>query len=204
MKKILFISFASLMLVGCASMLFGPYKTEVSIEKDEISSDGNRYIRSSTRYSANNNSTKIKSSPFSLSCHFHKRDSSTTYHLNMGVRTADIPLHVKKGSPVLFKFGDGSVCQSEIVYDAEDEIGDAHVTSYTHSVFYTYDIYPTILYTKELHEGLKKGLKKVRLEVNGDIYDIEPTQDNISQFLLDCYQLMESRLNSAKTFSDGF
>lgn len=73
-----------------------------------------------------------------------------------------------------------------------------------YSVFYTYDIYAYIELTDELIDGLKKGFKKIRFEVNDNIYDVEPRKDNVSKFIIDEYNLIKEAFKTKRTFTDDF
>ena len=52
--------------------------------------------------------------------------------------------------------------------------------------------------------SLKKGFKKIRFEVNDNIYDVEPRKDNVSKFIIDEYNLIKEAFKTKRTFTDDF
>lgn len=177
-----------------------PQKRKASIAKDAISSDGVRWIWGDYRYSFIGTSTKEKS--VRIMVLGMQKDTIITYQVCLGIHAADTKLRIEKDSPVLIKFGDNSIYKTKNLFFDEDNVGEAHTLTY--SVFYTYDIYAYIELTDELLDGLKKGFKKIRFEVNGDIYDVEPRKDNVSQFIIDEYNLIKEAFNTKRSFTDDF
>lgn len=212
LKQFLFVVFMLLSLMAHAQnsaitppkaikeLFSNPQKRKASIAKDEISSDGLRWIWGDYRYSFIGTSTKERS--LRIMVLGIQRDSIITYQICFGIHEADTKLRIEKDSPVLIKFGDDSVYKTKNLFYDEDTVGESHVLTY--SVFYTYDIYAYIELTDELIDGLKKGFKKIRFEVNDNIYDVEPRKDNVSKFIIDEYNLIKEAFKTKRTFTDDF
>lgn len=178
-----------------------PQKRKPKIAKDKIASDGTRWVWGDYRYSYVGSSTKQKSVRMMV-VGTQRKDLTINYMICFGIHEADTPLTIKEGSPVLVKFGDDSVLQTKNLFHDEDKVGLLHTLTYSH--FYTYDIYAYVPITDELLDGLQKGFKKIRFEVNDDIYDIEPKKDNVSEFILEEYKLIKDAIQTKRTFTDDF
>lgn len=182
-------------------MFSNPQKRKPKIAKDKIASDGTRWVWGDYRYSYVGASTKQKSVRIMV-VGTQSESLGTNYMVCFAIHEADTPLTIKKDSPVLVKFGDDSVLQTKNLFHDEDKVGFLHTLTY--STFYTYDIYAYIPITDELLEGLQKGFKKIRFEVNDNIYDIEPKKDNVSDFILEEYKLIKDAIQTKRSFTDDF
>lgn len=178
-----------------------PQKRKSKIAKDKIAADGSRWVWGDYRYSYVGSSTQQKSVRMMV-VGTQSESIGTNYMVCFGIHEADIKLTIEKDSPVLIKFGDDSVLQTKNLFYDEDLVGEPHVLTY--STFYTYDIYAYIPVTEELLAGLQKGFKKIRFEVNGDIYDVEPKKDNVSEFILEEYKLIKEAIQTKRSFTDDF
>lgn len=178
-----------------------PQKRKPKIAKDKVASDGTRWVWGDYRYSYVGSSTKQKSVRMMV-VGTQSESAGTNYMVCFGIHEADTKLTIKKDSPVLIKFGDDSVLQTKNLFHDEDLIGEPHVLTY--STFYTYDIYAYVPITDELLDGLQKGFKKIRFEVNDDVYDIKPKKDNVSEFILGEYKLIKDALQTKRAFTDDF
>lgn len=177
-----------------------PQKRKPAIVKDKISSDGTRWVWGDYRYSYVGTSTKEKS--VRIMVLGLQTNGEDNFRVCFGIHAADTKLKVQKDSPVLIKFGDDSVYNTKSLYSDEDNVGEAHVLRY--STFYTYDIYVYIDLTDELLSNLSKGFKKIRFEINNDIYDVEPRKDNVSQFIIEEYSLINQALEKKRDFKEDF
>lgn len=178
-----------------------PQKRKPKIAKDKIAADGSRWVWGDYRYSYVGSSTKQKSVRMMV-VGTQSESIGTNYMVCFAIHEADTPLSIKKDSPVLIKFGDDSVLQTKNLFHDEDKVGVLHTLTY--STFYTYDVYAYIPITEELINGLKKGFKKIRFEVNDNIYDVEPKKDNVSEFILEEYELIKNAIQTKRTFTDDF
>jgi hypothetical protein len=181
-------------------MFSNPQKRKPAIVKDKISSEGVRWIWGDYRYSYVGTSTKEKS--VRIMVLGLQKDTTEVVRLCFGIHAADTKLKVEANSPVLIKFGDDTVYKTISLFSDEDNIGETHVLTY--STFSTYDIYVYIDLTDELLSGLSKGFKKIRFEINNDIYDVEPRKDNISKFIIDEHKLIKEAFNTKRSFDDDF
>ena len=182
-------------------MFSNPQKRKPKIAKDKIASDGTRWVWGDYRYSYIGSSTKQKSVRMMV-VGTQSESLGTNYMVCFGIHEADTPLEIKKDSPVLIKFGDDSVLQTKNLFHDDDKIGFLHTLTYSH--FYTYDIYAYVPITDELLQGLQKGFKKIRFEVNDDLYDIEPKKDNVSEFILEEYNLIKEAIQTKRSFTEDF
>ena len=178
-----------------------PQKRKPKIAKDKVASDGTRWVWGDYRYSYVGSSTKQKSVRMMV-VGTQSESLGVNYMVCFAIHEADTPLSIKKDSPILIKFGDDSILQTKSLFHDEDKVGYLHTLP--HSTFYTYDVYAYIPITDELLTGLQKGFKKIRFEVNDDIYDIEPKKDNVSEFILEEYKLIKDALQTKRSFADDF
>ncbi len=63
-----------------------------------------------------------------------------------------------------------------------------------------YKIHVFIPLTDELIVQLGKGLKETSVLNFGDIYDVSPRKDNLSQFIIDEYNLIKEALKEKRSF----
>lgn len=176
-----------------------PYKRTPSIIKDKISSDGVRFIWGNYVYANVENKDKTKN--LRVNVFATQVDSIINFNLCLGIHSADVKIHVSKDSPILIKFADDSVAQTRALNNAED-VGT--VSSIMNHVFTSYDIFVYVPLNPEMIQNIQKGLKKFRLEVNNDIYDLVLKKDNLSKFIIDEYVLIRNALKKTRNFSDDF
>lgn len=183
------------------SNLFGnPYKRTPLIVKDRISSNGVRFIWGNYNYARIGGNDKTKNLMVRVFA-TQLKDSIVNFYLRLGIRSADERIKVKQGSPVLFKLSDDSIVEKHSLSEADD-IGT--VTSIMGHVYTEYYIYVDISLDGELINSIKKGLKKIRVEVNRDIYDVELKSDNISKFIIDEYMMIRKALHKKRDFREDF
>ena len=186
------------------SVFSNPQKYKAKIIEDKISNDGWRYIQCMYRCSYIGTSTS-ENSVFAYVCGMQ---SDSIEYINIGfiITSHDNPIRVKKNSPVLFKFGDNTVFESKSLNNSEDIIPNVRSAVVMGSVITVkdYKIHVFIPLTDELIVQLGKGLKKLRFELNGDIYDVSPRKDNLSQFIIDEYNLIKEALKEKRSFRDDF
>lgn len=180
-----------------------PQKAKPAIMKDKISSDGCRWIWGSSRCSYSNS---IKGNIMHISVLGIQKEDTTEFRICSRLHSTDGNIHVKIDSPILLKFGDDTMLETKSLNNAEDIIPKVYTTSAlgSHVTSTIYTIYVLIPLTDELLYSLNNGLKKVRFEVNNDIYDITLKKDNLSQFILEEYGLIKEAFEKKRSFKDDF
>lgn len=176
-----------------ASKMFRKDKAE--IWDDAINSEGERVINCSVRL------TKSIKHEIALGLCATKILDEEKYLINFIITKANQPIKVKQESPILIKLGDDSVLTKTVFYSHE------FIPKVSSLLGVTATIYTTnfcVDFTEEEILLLEKGVKKFRLEVNNDKWDVEMKKDNISQFLLDEYKLIKESLSKDKNFTDDF
>ena len=176
-----------------------PYKRTPSIVKDKISSDGVRFIWGNYVYA--NVDDKDKTKNLRVNVFATQVDSIINFNLCLGIHSADVKIHVSKDSPILIKFSDDSIAQTKAINNAND-VGT--VSSIMNHVYTSYDIFVYVPLDSEMIQNIQKGLKKFRLEVNDDIYDLVLKKDNLSKFIIDEYILIRNALKKKRNFADDF
>ena len=134
------------------------------------------------------------------------QDSDSVYFdLNVYVNTVDASsVYIYKDSPILIKLSDGEILRLYCNKDVKDNIGTVFSATYNiirYSVIANYRITP-----KDILK-FKKGITKIRLEVNAEKCDMEfkkYKKDELGQFLLSAYSLVSQELNKQTDFEEGF
>lgn len=175
------------------------FKTKAEIISDRIDAQNVRRIRCSHRWTNRPVDTKnghciqfevsgdSKGDWFQLLVHFWT-DSTE-------------PLSVETGSPVLIKSNSGRIWRTYVYKGDKDVVGrlvnaSPKVTSY--------NIMFSIELNQDLCDFLVDGFDKMRIELSNDIYDIDPAEDNVSDFILEESELIKLRFQKKRTFEDGF
>ena len=153
---------------------------------NSVFSNPQRYIQCMYRCSYIGTSTS-ENSVFAYVCGMQ---SDSIEYINIGfiITSHDNPIRVKKNSPVLFKFGDNTVFESKSLNNSEDIIPNVRSAVVMGSVITVkdYKIHVFIPLTDEL------------------IYDVSPRKDNLSQFIIDEYNLIKEALKEKRSFRDDF
>ena len=127
------------------------------------------------------------------------------YTLDVMAVTTDLNnLYVFKDSPMLIKLYDDEVIKLFCKEKAEDNIGE--VVSLTYNI-HRYTIIAQYKISKEDIEKFKKGIKKIRLEVNAEKRDYEYKRykkDEVGAFLFEEYNLITKALSEQTSFEEGF
>lgn len=196
MKKILFL-FTLLFVVSSnvQSQKF-TQKIEPKIVSDKIDADGFRSIICSRRSAC----VEKKTNSIGMGLSVLSKGDSICYYINFGI-ASERKLGVNKNSPLLIKFGDGSVYTGAMEYSDEDAIGTIILYN---PIVKLYQITVQSVLADDIIDGLKYGVSKIRVEVNNDIYDVNIKEDNLSQFLLTEYDLLKNALSVKRSFGEGF
>ena len=213
MKKYLMTFMALLFPLCMSAQLFGdlsnPQKREVEIKTDEIDAEGTRRIICSQRvtYLKQKFIGKTEGNAVAMNLSATKREGEQpNIYLWINVWDFKTSLCIKENSPVLFKLGDDSILRTYVITGDEDNIGKTnfiYVNEYSRPTT-MYEVYCAIKVDNEMIEAFKMGLKKIRLEVNNDIYDVNLKKDNISKFLLQEYEMIKAAFNTERSFEEGF
>ena len=172
---------------------WNPQKTKPYIVTDIITSEGLRYVNSSYR---SGKTEEEKGVLFSI-------DGSDSEHVYLALMIKDSQsLMVEQGSPMLIKTKDNEMLKLICTTGSEDKLGSVY--SLMGHIGTVYTIYPIYSIDRSIINSISKGLTKIRLEVNKNIYDLNFKEDNISKFLLDCYGLIMSTLAEERNFEDNF
>lgn len=178
-----------------------PTKTKPAIVRDNISSNGARFVWSSSRY--NKIPSSYKDPSFRVQIEGIKiKDDAPTYNIVFSLNSVDDPLTVNKDSPIMIKLGDDSIINLKSLYESRDIVGNMHQLTYSSYKTYYINVFASI--DEETIYQLKKGFKKIRFEVNSNIYDVIQDKDNISQFIIDSYNLVKNKLITKRDFKDNF
>lgn len=173
------------------------------ISSDHVDADGNRFvfgefksgdIGSSIRDLKNNNNVAMRICAYG-------NDHDTFFELSFRLRETH-SLSIKKNSPVLLKFGNDSVYVGRCIETREDKIGDVISLMGITDTYYTISV--NIDLTNDILTGLQTGLKKVRLEVNNDIFNVTFKKDVLSEYLLEQYKVVCERMKVKRDFTEGF
>lgn len=180
------------------ALVWDKRKTKAKILSDDVNSDGLRHITTSERTTMS--SSEDKAFIVSLRA-FESESDGVRYCLEWKYVRSGVEPNIKEGSPVLLKLGNDSILNLNInnVYTP---------FPYISAVYYsTIKIYTTYFHTYIREEDLKlleKGLKKIRTEIDNAPFDVVLKKDNISQFLLEEYNLIKEQMKEKKTFYDDF
>lgn len=214
MKKIILLLLAFMPLFGFAqsesietpakalSNFFKDWtKAKPEITRDDVSGKGVRWVWSSHRISKVSSKAGTNYVGVEIAGRSFKNGAEPEFLLYFRFHDTK-SLKVEKNDPILFKFCDDSVYEGVFTDDREDYLG----TPFTFGghVVMTYDIYPSMVIDEAFLNSLKKGLTKMRFEINDTAYDVVLKKDNLSQFILDSYELVKQRLSEKKDFRDGF
>lgn len=182
-------------------MTLNPLKNKAAIEKDEVSADGMRQITGTNR--ALNIVKSEKYGSILVNLEASQRDSIFVFYLRFYVDNIDKPLYIADGSPILIKGNDGKVLNLNFAHGSEDKLGN--VERWGSLILTRYIIYPRLELTNDVVTQLRSGgISKIRIELNGDICDIELKKDNISQFIYDEFLLLRNAIKTKRSFYDNF
>lgn len=186
---------------------WGAYDQHPVIEANKQTTDGSKYVMSSRFIPTGKNSSIDEKSKFviQLGMSISQYSDSVYYDLNVFVETtSEHYVSVLKGSPLLLKLSDGEIIKLYCKDDAEDKIGyvvSAHYNIISYSTTACYRIS-----SKDVLK-FKKGITKVRLEINAEKYDMEFRKyknDELGQFLLSAYSLVAQTMHNQTDFEEGF
>lgn len=216
MKYLLFLLLATFMSFntmvaqerGYKIGFFGAYNQYPIIKSNKQTSDGLRLVTGSKFISTTKNSSYTTKSElyFELGLSVFKTgNDSLEYTLDVMVVTTDLNnLYVFKDSPMLIKLYDDEVIKLFCKEKAEDNIGEVVSLAYN---IHKYTIIAQYKISKEDIEKFKKGIKKIRLEVNAEKRDYEYKrykEDEVGAFLFDEYNLITKTLSEQVSFESDF
>lgn len=188
--------------------LFGAYNQCPIIESNKQTSDGIRFVTGSRFISTTKNSSYTTKSElyFELGLSVAQiKEDSLEYTINVMVRTAHLSgLYVFKDSPMLIKLYDDEIIKLYCKNEVRDDIGEQ--VSLTYNIR-KYTIFPQYVIKKEDVEKLRKGIKKIRLEVNAEKRDFEYRQykkDEVGTFLYAEFNLITKALSEQTPFDADF
>lgn len=187
--------------------LWGAYDQHPVVSMNKQTTDGFKYVESSKFISTIKNSSLSDDTKFVLQLGMSiTQDSDSVYFdLNVYVNTVDASsVYIYKDSPILIKLSDGEIIRLYCNKDVKDNIGTVFSATYNiirYSVIANYRITP-----KDILK-FKKGITKIRLEVNAEKCDMEFKKyknDELGQFLLSAYSLVSQTMTKQTDFEEGF
>lgn len=181
---------------GSSVNMWNPKKTKAKIYSDKVNSDGFRHILGTERATSVENNTHY----LLVSLGAYDTGNEHKFYLHWRYWWSVEP-SFKEGSPVLLKLGDNSRIELKI---NNFYVPLPIVTVVYYSTIKTYTAYFWTEIAEEDIEKLAKGLTKIRVEINNAPFDVVLNKDNISQFLLEEYNLIKEQLKEKKTFYDDF
>lgn len=217
MKKLLFLLLAILLSFNMIAMaqergykigLFGAYNQYPIIESNKQTSSGVKLVRGSKFIPTVKNSSVTEKSELSYLLGMSVStlgNDSLSYTVDVKVITRRIDgLYTFKDSPLLIKLNDDEVIRLYCKEDVKDEVGE--LVSLTYNIR-EYTIIPQYRITLNDIQKLKKGIKKIRLEVNAEKRDFEfrkYKKDEVGAFLFNEYELITKSLFSQTSFDEDF
>lgn len=187
--------------------LWGAYDQHPVVVSNKQTTEGFRYVMSSMFMPTVKNSSIDEKSRFGirLGMSIYQYSDSTHFDVNvMAYTKTDNGINIMKDSPLLIKLSDGEIIRLYCIKDEEDNVGTTasvmfNITEYC--VIASYRITPADILK------FKKGITKIRLEINAEKYDVEYKKykkDELGQFLLSAYSLVSQELNKQTDFEEGF
>lgn len=214
MKKLVFLLFVILLRYdviaqdkGYKMGLWGAYDQHPVVAMNKQTTDGFKYVESSKFISTVKNSSLNDDTKFvpQLGMSITQDSDSVYFDLNVYVNTVDASsVYIYKDSPILIKLSDGEIIRFYCNKDVKDNIGTVFSATYNiirYSVIANYRITP-----KDILK-FKKGITKIRLEVNAEKCDMEFKKyknDELGQFLLSAYSLVSQTMTKQTDFEEGF
>lgn len=187
--------------------LWGAYDQHPVVSMNKQTTDGFKYVESSRFISTVKNSSLSDDTKFvpQLGMSITQDSDSVYFDLNVYVNTVDASsVYIYKDSPILIKLSDGEIIRLYCNKDVKDNIGTVFSATYNiirYSVIANYRITP-----KDILK-FKKGITKIRLEVNAEKCDMEFKKyknDELGQFLLSAYSLVSQTMTKQTDFEEGF
>jgi hypothetical protein len=125
------------------------------------------------------------------------------YQLSLYVFVVDnSKISIRKDSPILVKLSDGDTLKLKVLSDSEDLFGStAFFGSFTYT---TYSVLGSAAINDDVINKIKKGISKIRIELNQEPVDIVLKEDNISDFIYKNYQLLKKQSKISNSFEKGF
>lgn len=182
--------------------IWGGFKTAPGIIKDVVSADSFRRIITTER------TCKIDRKKSRVGCSVYLRSVGTLnepsqYQLSLYVFVVDnSKISIRKDSPILVKLSDGDTLKLKVLSDSEDLFGStAFFGSFTYT---TYSVLGSAAINDDVINKIKKGISKIRIELNQEPVDIVLKEDNISDFIYKNYQLLKKQSKISNSFEKGF
>lgn len=181
---------------------WNPMTTKPFIYKDVVNSNGHRFITTSGRTVNQNMNTNKVSCQVYLGAAMSK-EVSPIYNMILSVSTiSNSRMVIEPGSPVLFKLSDGEILKLQVYSGSSDFIGQSlFIYDYLFTVTRGF---AKIEVDDDIMSKIKKGVSKIRLEINNEPVDIILKKDNISDFLCQTYDILKNQTKISKDFEDGF
>ena len=187
--------------------LWGAYDQHPVVSMDKQTTDGFKYVESSRFISTVKNSSLSDDTKFvpQLGMSITQDSDSVYFDLNVYVNTVDASsVYIYKDSPILIKLSDGEIIRLYCNKDVKDNIGT--VFSATYNII-RYSVNANNRITPKDILKFKKGITKIRLEVNAEKCDMEFKKyknDELGQFLLSAYSLVSQTMTKQTDFEEGF
>lgn len=183
------------------SIWANPQKKKPCIVKDAVDKDNCRFLFGDYRVvSADYDNCDYI---FHVSLNASAVSGIEQYSICLSIKGINKITRIDKDSPCLIKLGDDSVlelsCNSSV-----DDIGTIRSNYVSPGTYTEYIVHPMYQIKEEQLALFSKGIKKMRIEVSGNICDIILKKDNVSTFILDEYALIKDALKTKKSFYDGF
>lgn len=175
------------------------FKTKAEIISDRVDAQNIRRIRCSHRWTNRPIDTK-KGHCIQFEVSGENKDDWSLLLIHFWTDSTE-PLIVKTDSPVLIKSNSGRIWKTHVYKGGEDVIG--RIVNASPKVT-SYNIMFSIELNQDLCDFLVDGFDKMRIELSNDIYDIDPAEDNVSDFILEEADLIRLRFQKKRKFEDGF
>lgn len=126
----------------------------------------------------------------------------TTLYLSTKI-TFTKPLEINKGGTILLKLSDDSVMELHAATASSGTVRDVHsVNGFTYS---DYSITPSFkILPEQLNDIIKKGVKKIRIEISPSFYDKEFKKDKVGEALSVKRELLMKAIAKPKSMKEGF
>lgn len=192
---------------GYKNGLWGAYDQHPVVAMNKQTTDGFKYVESSKFISTVKNSSLNDDTKFvlQLGMSITQEPDSVYFDLNVFVNTVDASsVYIYKDSPILIKLSDGEVIKLFCNKDVEDNVGTVFSAMYN---IIRYSIVASYRISSKDVLKFKKGITKVRLEVNAEKCDMEfrkYKKDELGQFLLSAYSLVSQTMTKQTDFEEGF
>ena len=182
--------------------IWGGFKTAPGIIKDAVSADSMRHIMTTER------TCRIDKKKSRVGCDVCLRsvgflNEPCQYQLSLFVFLPyNSKISIRKDSPVLIKLSDNETLRLNVLSDSEDLLGSSGFLG--NYLYTTYSVLALAAIDDDVINKIKKGISKIRIELNYEPVDIILKEDNISDFIYKNYQLLKKQSQISNSFEKGF